>query len=75
VESGYHLLPRKFMNYNEELTNGIQLNVVRVMYNKQLQECYGVPLGACAFGCKISKSKNVLKITMNVKINFMAEVH
>jgi hypothetical protein len=63
------------MNYNEELIDGIQFNFLRVMYNKQLQECYGVPLGACAFGCKISKSRNVLKITMDVKMNFTAEVH
>jgi hypothetical protein len=34
-----------------------------------------VPLGACAFGCKISKSTNVVTITIDIKMNFRAEVH
>jgi hypothetical protein len=34
-----------------------------------------VSLGAYAFGCKISKSRNVVKITMDIKINFTVEVH
>jgi hypothetical protein len=45
------------------------------MYDEQLYKCYRVPLGACAFGCKILKSRNVVKITMDVKMNFMAKVH
>jgi hypothetical protein len=48
---------------------------VRVMYDEELYKYYGVPLGACAFGCKILKSRNVVKITMDVKMNFRAEVH
>jgi hypothetical protein len=28
-----------------------------------------VPLGAYAFGCKIPKSRNVVKILMDVKMN------
>ena len=28
-----------------------------------------MPLGACAFSCKISKSWNVVKILMDVKMN------
>jgi hypothetical protein len=28
-----------------------------------------VPLGACAFGCKILKSRNVVRISTDVKMN------
>jgi hypothetical protein len=29
-----NLLPQKFIIYNEELTNGIEPNFIRVMYNE-----------------------------------------
>jgi hypothetical protein len=63
------------MKHNEELTNGIQLKSIRVMYDEQLYDYYGVPLGACAFGCKILKPRNVVKITTDIKMNFRTEVH
>jgi hypothetical protein len=34
-----------------------------------------VPLRTSAFGCKISKSRNVVKISIDVKIKFTIEVH
>jgi hypothetical protein len=33
---------------------------MRVLNEKQFYEVYGVLLGACAFGYKISKSRNVV---------------
>jgi hypothetical protein len=47
---------------------------VGVVYDKQLQELYVLALRASAFGCKVTKSRNVIKIIVNVESNIMADV-
>jgi hypothetical protein len=34
-----------------------------------------VDLRACAFVCNVTKSKNVIRITVDVENNFKAEIH
>jgi hypothetical protein len=46
-----------------------------VVYNEQLQECNVVALRACVFGCKVTKSKEVIRITMEVESNSKSEIH
>ena len=62
------------MNYSEEFTNGIGSYFMEVEYYIQFFEWNVVVLWACVFGCKVIKSRDVIRITVKVESNSKAKI-